>query len=108
MDYLYIISRMIYLLSNCGNPLLLKIGYTDNISQRRRSYKSHNPNSIFLYIGEGSMENERFLHLFFERYRIGNMNEWYSYNNYIIDYSNNRDINGIDFETMDNSIIDIY
>ena len=99
---------MIYLLGNCGDPLLLKIGYTDNISQRKRSYRSHNPNSEFLYIGNGDRGNERFLHLFFERYRISTMNEWYSYNNYIIDYFKNRDIHGISFETTDNPIIDMY
>lgn len=99
---------MIYLLSNCGDPLLLKIGYTSNISQRKRNYKSHNPSSMFLYTGEGTKENECFLHLFFERYRVPDMNEWYSYNNYIIDYFRGRDEKSILEETMNNPILNIY
>ena len=61
----------------------LKIGYTNNLDSRLKSYQTHNPNYQLLFIREGTQSDEYFLHKIFEKYRINNT-EWMVYKEDII------------------------
>ena len=78
---------MIYLIRNMtADFAILKIGYTKDINKRMSTYKTHNPTIELLYVGNGSKENEQFLHLYFERYRYDGSREWFYYTPIIIEY----------------------
>jgi hypothetical protein len=97
---------MIYLISHKNDTTsLLKIGYTNSIEKRIINYKSHNPTIEVIYIGEGNKENEKFLHIYFSRYRYGETKEWYYYNPIIIEYFSNRTKDTILDEVLHNPII---
>ena len=77
---------MIYLIkTNYGVMSLLKIGYTNNIENRLKDYRTHNPLVELISSREGSPELENFLHKYFSEYSYSNQPEWFYYNDYIID-----------------------
>ena len=69
---------------------LLKIGYTDDNNKDRRysQYKLHNPTCEVIYeIPEGTKDHESRLHYKFKDFRFEDYgDEWYVYNEEIIDY----------------------
>jgi len=97
---------MIYLISSItSDTALLKIGYTKDINKRILAYKTHNPTINLLYVGEGNKENEKFLHLYFDRYRYNDSKEWFYYTPLIIEYFKYRtDITILD-EVLINPIL---
>lgn len=77
---------MLYLIkspSNCGK--ILKIGYTNNIEKRLKSYKSDNPDSELLATREGDEDFEHKLHKYFHRFKYTLGREWFYYNEEIVD-----------------------
>lgn len=77
---------MLYLIkspSNCGK--ILKIGYTNNIKKRLKSYKSDNPDSELLATREGDESFEHKLHKYFHRFKYTLGREWFYYNEEIVD-----------------------
>lgn len=97
---------MIYLISNITPDIaLLKIGYTNNINKRMSTYKTHNPTFNLLYVGEGNKENEKFLHLYFERYRHESSKEWFYYTPIITEYFKYRTNGTILDEVLINPIL---
>lgn len=81
---------MIYLIKS-GNAL--KIGYTSNIKTRIVNYKTHNLDLELLYTKEGSRSDEKKLHSLCNEYKIEN--EWFKYNNEVIEIFNNFICTGI-------------
>ena len=85
---------MIYLILSAGfkdnNPdqfeKRLKIGYTDNLENRLKAYLTTNPDFILLQTREGDIGLECYLHKKFEKYKYPKGNEWFYYNQEIIDH----------------------
>ena len=80
------IFNMIYLIkTNYGVMSLLKIGYTNDLESRLKTYKTHNPRVELLSSREGGSELEHFLHEFFVKYSYSGQPEWFYFNDYIVD-----------------------
>jgi hypothetical protein len=85
---------MIYLILSAGfkdnNPdqfeKRLKIGYTKDLDSRLDSYFTSNPDCILLQTREGDTSVETYLHKKFEKYSYPKRNEWFYYNQEIIDH----------------------
>ena len=81
---------MIYLIKSAGYDKdnnyidILKIGYTTNIKKRLSLYKDSNPTCSLISLREGSLEEEQYLIFKFYKYRFIK-NEWFYYNQEIID-----------------------
>lgn len=72
-------------LDNNGNPIkLLKIGFTKNLNQREKSYKSMGNFSGFIETRNGDKNLESAFHLYFRKYKYEKLNEWFYYNDEII------------------------
>lgn len=77
---------MLYLIKSPGNcGKILKIGYTNNIEKRLKSYKSDNPDSELLATREGDEAFEHKLHKYFHRFKYTLGREWFYYNEEIVD-----------------------
>ena len=74
---------MIYLIKSNDK---LKIGYTSNLEVRLKQYKTHNLDIELLNKKEGSINDEKTLHSICSEYKI--KNEWFKYNQFIIDAFN--------------------
>ena len=70
---------MLYLIKSQN---YLKIGYTDNLKDRLRSYDIHNPQYELLDICNGTIKDETAIHHLVEKYNY--KSEWYYYNDEII------------------------
>lgn len=71
---------MIYLLKS---GKFLKIGFTSNIENRIKQYKTHNPDILVLPMIEGTREDEKKLHTLCKQWKYDT--EWFYYNPKIID-----------------------
>ena len=71
---------MIYLLKS---GKFLKIGFTSNIENRIKQYKTHNPDILVLSMMEGTREDEKKLHTLCKQWKYDT--EWFYYNPKIID-----------------------
>ena len=77
---------MLYLIKSPGNSgKILKIGYTNNIKKRLKSYRSDNPDSELLATREGDEVFEHKLHKYFHRFKYTSGREWFYYNEEIVD-----------------------
>lgn len=63
---------------------LLKIGYTKYLNKRLDTYLLHNPECVLLDTREGDSELESFLHSYFSKYKYPKREEWFYYNEEII------------------------
>ena len=80
---------MIYLIRvRYEDVTLLKIGYTKNIKKRFSQYMTENPLAELLEEREGDKRVEFSLHKFFAKYKFNKRNEWFYYDDYIIDNFN--------------------
>ena len=80
---------MIYLIRvKYEEVTLLKIGYTKNIKKRFSQYMTENPLAELLDKREGDKRVEFSLHKFFAKYKFDKRNEWFYYDDYIIDNFN--------------------
>lgn len=75
---------MIYLITD---GKYLKIGYSENISNRMKSYSTHSNNFKLLSYKEGGTKDESILHEKYEKYNV--RDEWFEYSQEIIDGFNN-------------------
>ena len=76
---------MLYLIKS---NKFLKIGYTSNIDNRIKQYKTHNPDIKILSIIEGTREDEKKLHELCKEWKYDS--EWFYYSPRIIElFSNN-------------------
>lgn len=77
---------MLYLIKSPGNSgKILKIGYTNNIKKRLKSYRSDNPDAELLATREGDEVFEHKLHKYFHRFKYTSGREWFYYNEEIVD-----------------------
>lgn len=60
----------------------LKIGFTENLTQRMYSYTTQNPDFQLLDVCEGNQEDEKFLHNSLKEYQ--HRGEWFHYSDRII------------------------
>jgi len=57
---------LVYCVVNCrSDPIVFKIGFTTNLNQRLRTYRTHNPLVRCLGTIEGTKESEMLLHQIF-------------------------------------------
>ena len=75
---------MLYLIK-CGN--YLKIGFTENLEQRTKTYETHNPDFEVLCTIDGDKNDEAYLHNLFKQYKY--KNEWFYNNEEIIEVVKN-------------------
>ena len=75
---------MLYLIK-CGN--YLKIGFTENLEQRTKTYETHNPDFEVLCTIDGDKNDETYLHNLFKQYKY--KNEWFYNNEEIIEVVKN-------------------
>lgn len=69
---------MLYLIKlNGQNQTLLKIGYTKNLEQRIKTYKTHNPLIELVDTQQGNMVDENILHTLLEDYLFEECSEWF-------------------------------
>ena len=64
---------------------LLKIGYTKTLNERMDTYELHNPDFQLLKIREGSRRLEGYMHKKFEKYAYPKRDEWFYFNEEIIE-----------------------
>lgn len=64
---------------------LLKIGYTKNVNKRFDAYLLHNPECKLLDIREGDIDLENYFHKIYSKYKYDKRDEWFYYNQEIID-----------------------
>jgi len=75
---------MLYLIKLKGETnTLLKIGYTKDIDQRLKTYKTHNPLVELIDIKEGDTLDESCLHNKLKEYLFDNSKEWFIEDNEI-------------------------
>lgn len=76
-------------LNNIQNNIVyvLKIGYTDNIENKRRetTYVTSGIIPGFLLIREGTLIDERALQIYFRKYKYHKLSEWFEWSQEIID-----------------------
>ena len=63
----------------------LKIGYTKDIDERMRVYKTYNPSIKLLKTREGELDLEKYLHKYFKKYELLDFNEWFIYSERIVE-----------------------
>ena len=63
----------------------LKIGYANDVEERLKTYKTHNPSIKLLKSKEGDIELEHILHKYFKDFLLPNEREWFIYSDEIID-----------------------
>lgn len=71
---------MLYLIQSSD---FLKIGYTSNLEQRIKKYKTHNPDFKIIATRKGNKKDEIYLHRLLHKYRV-DKTEWFSYSTFII------------------------
>lgn len=64
---------------------LLKIGYTNDLKKRFSQYVSCNPEVQLLDSRPGGENLEKYLHKYFSKYKYPKLDEWFYYNDEIID-----------------------
>lgn len=85
---------MLYLIKEIGYEQdgnlteILKIGFSDNVDNRLKSYASHYPFVKKLAVREGDEFMEKFLHLYFNKYKYSKLEEWFYYNDEIVNTFN--------------------
>lgn len=79
---------MLYLMKS---NKFLKIGYTSNIDNRIKQYKTHNPDIKILSIIEGTREDEKKLHELCKEWKYDS--EWFYYSPRIIELFSNNILN---------------
>lgn len=79
---------MLYLIKS---NKFLKIGYTSNIDNRIKQYKTHNPDIKILSIIEGTREDEKKLHELCKEWKYDS--EWFYYSPKIIELFSNNILN---------------
>lgn len=78
---------------NSGFEILLKIGYTGEDSKKSRfdTYITENPTCKILYLIEGGTQrDEKNLHYHFKHLRVNYGNEWFKYDQEIIEFFENH------------------
>ena len=72
---------MLYLIRSFGrgSKSYLKIGFSDNLDNRLRQYRIHNPQFELISLRQGTQEDEMLLHMFLDikGYRTNFLNEWF-------------------------------
>lgn len=64
---------------------LLKIGYTKDLDKRFNTYLLHNPECKLLDKREGDIDLENYFHKYYSKYKYPNREEWFYYNQEIVD-----------------------
>ena len=64
---------------------ILKIGYTKDIDNRMDTYKLHNPGIKLISTRGGDSSLENYFHKYFAKYKYPDREEWFYYNQEIID-----------------------
>ena len=102
---------MLYLIKEIGNEQdgnlteILKIGFSDNVDNRIRSYASHYPFVKKLAVREGDEFMEKFLHLYFNEYKYPELEEWFYYNDEIVDKFNSVEFTKEWCEKIDSKLL---
>lgn len=81
---IYLIKAALLHPTKSGRTEALKIGYTRNLDKRILNYCTHCPDIALIATREGDRDLENFLHDYFEDYRMNFENEWFEYNDKII------------------------
>ena len=84
---------------------ILKIGFSDNVDNRIRSYASHYPFVKKLAVREGDEFMEKFLHLYFNEYKYPELEEWFYYNDEIVDKFNSVEFTKEWCEKIDSKLL---
>lgn len=82
---IYLINTTYYDKKNSKIIDLLKIGYTGDLDSRMKAYFTTNPEYTLLQTREGDTSVESYLHKKFEKYRYKDSEEWFYYDQYIVD-----------------------
>ena len=80
---------MIYLIRSYGKRDIssLKVGYSDNIKNRIRTYLDHNPHCELVALREGGEFEEKLLHIYLHLFNLGKFsNEWYKDENKVVQF----------------------
>lgn len=102
---------MLYLIKEIGYEQdgnlteILKIGFSDNVDNRIRSYASHYPFVKKLAVREGDEFMEKFLHLYFNEYKYPELEEWFYYNDEIVDKFNSVEFTKEWCEKIDSKLL---
>lgn len=91
---------MLYLIKSSD---FIKIGYTEDLQKRLKSYKTHNPNFKLLGTKKGNKEDETHLHRLLHKYKI-DKTEWFTYSTFIIKVSHEYSPNKLDQEYTKNIV----
>ena len=84
---------MLYLLQTYGEDFsLLKIGFSDNLDKRLKSYYECNPLVKILSTREGDRRLESFMHRYFREFKYPERNEWFYYSDEIVTNFNSLEI----------------
>lgn len=102
---------MLYLIKEIGYEQdgnlteILKIGFSDNVDNRLKSYASHYPFVKKLAVREGDEFMEKFLHLYFNKYKYPELEEWFYYNDEIVDKFNSVEFTKEWCEKIDSKLL---
>ncbi len=80
---------MIYLIRSYGARGIssLKVGYSDNIKNRLKTYLDHNPHYELIALREGGEFEEKLLHIYLHLFNLGKFsNEWYINEDKVVQY----------------------
>lgn len=55
----------IYMVTELGRRTV-KVGFTKNLEQRKKFYRTHNTSAVFFDVREGTMQDEKYCHLYLE------------------------------------------
>ena len=84
---------------------LLKIGYSKTLEGRMDTYELHNPDIQLLKIREGTRGLEDYMHKKFEKYKYPKREEWFYYNEEIVEGFNTLEVkNFLDINKLKNKI----
>jgi len=87
---------------------LLKVGYTKTLENRMDTYELHNPDFQLLKIREGTRGLEVYMHKKFEKYRYPKREEWFYYNEEIVEgFDTLEEMNFLDIGKLKNKIINL-
>jgi hypothetical protein len=87
---------------------LLKVGYTKTLENRMDTYELHNPDFQLLKIREGTRELENYIHKKFEKNKYPKREEWFYYNEEIVEGFNTLEVkNFLDIDKLKNKIINL-
>ena len=104
---------MLYLIKQeSKNNTYYKIGFAKNVSERMKTYDTHNAEFELIDSFEGEIQHENILHEHLKDYKVPNKNEWFYYDNKVLQiwnmYKSLYSEFGTKFQNKINNIVKQY